>query len=76
MDEIKVEVALEIIQLKIVQFLKNNKGNNKEEFKQELANLVEEKQKIHELDEDVIKKVYNIYLPEVRKEKTKWGNTI
>ena len=43
MDEIKVEIALEIIQLKIVHLLKNNKGKDKNTIRKELDTLIEER---------------------------------
>ena len=35
MDEIKIELALEIMQLKIVHYIKDYKGEDKEKFKRE-----------------------------------------
>ncbi len=69
MDEIKVEIALEIIQLKIVHLLKNNKGKDKNTIRKELDTLIEEREKIYELDEEVIKKVYDVYLEEIKNNK-------
>lgn len=66
MDEIKVEVALEVMQLKIVNYIKNYQGKDKEKFKNELIKLVEERQKIYELDEETINKVYNVYIKEIK----------
>lgn len=67
MDELKVEVALEIIELKIVHLIKNNKEKNLNDFKEKLNTLVEEREKIYELDESTIDKVYNVYLEEIKK---------
>ena len=36
MNELKVEVALEIIQLKIVHFIKNNKEKDVNKFREQL----------------------------------------
>ena len=66
MDELKVEIALEIIQRKIVSLLKSNKDDT---AKETLKTLVEEREKIYNLDEETIEKVYNIYLDEVKKGK-------
>ena len=66
MEEIKVEVALEIIERKIINFIKNNKEKDLEKFKQKLSILVEERDKIYELDEDIINKVYDVYLEEIK----------
>lgn len=69
MDEIKVEIALEIIQRKIVSLLKSNKDIDVDTAKETLKTLVEEREKIYNLDEETIEKVYNIYLDEVKKGK-------
>ena len=66
MDELKVEIALEIIQRKIVSLLKSNKDVDVDTAKETLKTLVE---KIYNLDEETIEKVYNIYLDEVKKGK-------
>ena len=67
MDELKVEIALEIIQKKIVRLLKSNKDVDADTAKETLKTLVEEREKIYNLDEETIEKVYNIYLDEVKK---------
>ena len=69
MDELKVENALEIIQRKIVSLLKSNKDIDVDTAKETLKTLVEEREKIYNLDEETIEKVYNIYLDEVKKGK-------
>ena len=69
MDELKVEIALEIIQKKIVSLLKSNKDVDADTAKETLKTLVEEREKIYNLDEEKIEKVYNIYLDEVKKGK-------
>ena len=69
MDELKVEIALEIIQRKIVSLLKSNKDVYVDTAKETLKTLVEEREKIYNLDEETIEKVYNIYLDEVKKGK-------
>lgn len=69
MDELRVEVALEIIELKIVHLIKNNKEKDLEKFKEQLNTLVVERDKIYELDEDTINKVYNVYLEEIKNKK-------
>ena len=67
MDELKVELALEIMQLKIVHYIKNYKGTDKKEFERELKLLTNEREKIYELDEETIKKAYDVYLEEIKK---------
>ena len=69
MGELKVEIALEIIQRKIVSLLKSNKDVDVDTAKETLKTLVEEREKIYNLDEETIEKVYNIYLDEVKKGK-------
>lgn len=69
MDELKVEIALGIIQKKIVSLLKSNKDVDADTAKETLKTLVEEREKIYNLDEETIEKVYNIYLDEVKKGK-------
>ena len=69
MDELKVEIALEILQKKIVSLLKSNKDVDADTAKETLKTLVEEREKIYNLDEETIEKVYNIYLDEVKKGK-------
>ena len=68
MDETKVEIALEIIQRKINRLIKNNKEKDFEKFNDELKILTEEREKIYDLDEETINKVFNIYLKEIKKE--------
>lgn len=71
MEDLRVEIALEIIQLKIVQFIKNNKEKNVEKFTKELRQLTEERDKIYDLDVETIDKVYNLYLEEIKNERNK-----
>lgn len=66
MDEMKVELALEIMQLKIVHYIKNYKGKDVVEFEKELKRLAKERDKIYELDEDTINKVFEVYLKEIK----------
>lgn len=66
-NELKVDVALEIIQLKIVHFIKNYKGNDMNEFQEKLKQLTDEREKIYELDKETIDKVFNIYVEEIKK---------
>lgn len=69
MDELKVEVALEIIQLKIVHFIKNNKEKDVNKFREQLNVLTRERDKIYENDKETIDKVYNVYLEEIKNER-------
>lgn len=67
MDELRVEIALEIIQKKIVHLLKNNKGDDMNTIKESLKTLVKEREKIYDLDKDTINKVYDVYLEEIKR---------
>lgn len=69
MDELKVEIAIDIMQRKIAHFIKNNKEKDIKKFKEELQKLAEEEEKIYELDEVTIEKVYEVYLKEIKGEK-------
>lgn len=69
MDEIRVELALEIMQLKIVHYIKTYKGKDRNEFEAELKKLSKERERIYELDEDAIKKAYDVYLKEIKEGK-------
>lgn len=69
MDTNKVESALDIIQLNIVKYIKEYNGNDKKEFSRELRKLVNEREKIYNLDEKSIEKAYNLYLKQLKKEK-------
>ena len=69
MDELKVEIALEIIQRKIVSLLKSNKDVDVDTAKETLKHQLKKEKKIYNLDEETIEKVYNIYLDEVKKGK-------
>ena len=67
MDELRVEIALEIIQKKIVHLLKNNNGDDMNTIKESLKTLVDEREKIYDLDKDTINKVYDVYLEEIKR---------
>lgn len=58
MDEIDLDIALDTMQLKIVNFLKNYNSNNKEIFISELKKMVDEKDKLYDLDEETFSKLY------------------
>ena len=58
MEEEKVEVAIEIIQRKIARFIKDNKEKDFKKFNRKLKKLINEREKIYELDEKTIERVY------------------
>lgn len=59
MDENKVEIVLDIIQLKISKLLNNQKDLANTKF--ELLDLMHKREKVYELDEETINKIYNDY---------------
>ena len=59
MNEELVEISLEILHRKIAHFIT---------FKKELKILTDEEEKICELDEETIKKTFDVYLKELKKE--------
>ena len=65
MGEYKVELALQIIQIKIAEFIKNYKGKDKKEFIETVRKLKRERTEIYRLNKEVIDKVYNVYLKEI-----------
>lgn len=69
MDENRVAIALDIMQLKIINFIKNYKGHDKENFEKELKKLIDEREKVFKLDVNTINKVLNEYSSEFKKEK-------
>ncbi len=66
MKEEEVGLALSIMNRRIAQFIKNNKEKDINVFKKQLMKLKEEEEKIYQLDEETIKKVFNIYLKELK----------
>ena len=69
MDELKLDLAIDIMQRKIAHFIRNNNEKDFNKFKEELQKLIEEEDKIYELDEETINKVYEIYLKEIKEGK-------
>ena len=68
MDELKLDAALDIMNRKIAQFIRNNKEHNIDIFKEQLKKLIEEEEKIYDLDDETINKVFTVYLKEIKKE--------
>ena len=66
-DELKVEVTRRIIELKIVDFIKNNKETDFNKYKEKIQNLAQKRDEIYELNQETIDKVYNEYLNETKK---------
>ena len=66
MDKNTIEQAIYIIQLKIAKEIKENKISEYENFKKTIQNLQEEKEKIYEGNIEIINKVLNEYINEVK----------
>lgn len=67
MNELDKEHALDVLNRKIAKYIRENKGNNIEEFREQLKRFAEEENKIYELDEETIEKVLKEYLKDIRK---------
>lgn len=65
--ENKVELALYVINLKIANEIKNNTEENYEKFKNKINILNKEKEEIYKSNEEIIEKVLNTYLEEIKK---------
>lgn len=63
----KVELAIQVIDLKIVDTIKNNTLKTYDELKDKVIELKNEKQEIYNYNEEIIDKVLNKYLIEVKK---------
>lgn len=65
-EENKIDLALYIINLKIADTIKNNKEKDYKKFQEKIEILKEEKKKIYNNDKEIIDKVLNIYLEEIK----------
>lgn len=65
MEEYRMELALQIIQIKIAEFIKNYKGKDKKEFIETVRSLKKERMEIYRLNKAVMDKVFNVYLKEI-----------
>lgn len=65
--ENKVELALYVINLKIANEINNNTEENYEKFKNKINILNKEKEEIYKNNEEIIGKVLNTYLEEIKK---------
>ncbi len=62
-----MELALYVINLKIANEIKNNTEENYEKFKNKINILNKEKEEIYKNNEEIIGKVLNTYLEEIKK---------
>ncbi len=67
--ELDVDIALEVINVKIAQFIRDHKNYSREEFKKELKKLVDEEAKVQDWDEATINKVITVYGKEIKENK-------
>lgn len=59
-------MALYVIQLKIAETIKNSKERTYNDLKEKVLKLTEEKEQIYKQNEEVINKVINVYLKELK----------
>lgn len=62
----KVDLAIEIINLKIAKEIKKNTEKDYREFKRKILNLEKEREQIYLNNTKIIEKVLNQYLNDVR----------
>jgi len=66
MEKNKIDMALYVIDLKIVELMKKNTAKNFEELNEKIAELKAEKEEIYKNNEEVINKVLDKYLDDVK----------
>ena len=62
----RIELAVNIINLKIAKEIKENKEKEYSKFKEKIINLEEERNQIYLENEEIINKVLTKYLEEVK----------
>ena len=67
-DELQMEHALDILNRRIAKYMRDNKNTNLEDFKKRLIEFSKEEDKIYELDEETIEKVFEQYLKEIKEQ--------
>lgn len=66
MDELVIEHALDILQRKVSLFLKEKHKLDFKDFEKQLKIFADEEDKIYDLDKETIKKVYEVYLNDIK----------
>lgn len=66
MDELVIEHALDILQRKVSLFLKEKHKLDFKDFEKQLKIFADEEDKIYNLDKETIKKVYEVYLNDIK----------
>lgn len=56
-----LDLAIEIINMKIAKEIKNNKEKNFEKFKEKIINLKNQRKEIYKNNQEIIEKVLNEY---------------
>lgn len=66
MSQSKTELAVEIIDTKIQQTIKNNNDKSFDNLKEKIEKLKKEKNEIYKGNEEIINKVLNVYYKEIK----------
>lgn len=69
MEENKIDMAIQIIRLKIAKEIKENKEHSYNTLKNRIQKLREEERKIYNQNEEVIKKALTEYAEDVKQSK-------
>lgn len=65
--EEKIDLAIYVINLKIAKAIKENEEKDYEAFKTKIEKLTDEKREIYKGNQEIINKVLNVYLEEIKK---------
>ncbi|CCZ18403.1 MAG: hypothetical protein Q4C11_05905 [Clostridium sp.] len=65
--EEKIDLAMYVINLKIAKAIKENEEKDYEAFKTKIEKLTDEKREIYKGNQEIINKVLNVYLEEIKK---------
>lgn len=63
-----------VINLKIAKAIKENEEKDYEAFKTKIEKLTDEKREIYKGNQEIINKVLNVYLEEIKNSWRKYGN--
>lgn len=66
-NKYNLDLALEVINLKIADTIKNNTGTSFSALEEEVIKLKNEREEIYKNNEEVINKVLTVYLNQVKK---------
>lgn len=65
--EEKIDLAMYVINLKIAKAIKENEEKDYEAFKTKIEKLTDEKRELYKGNQEIINKVLNVYLEEIKK---------